>query len=124
MENESFTRARSDHPEAVARPDIRGIKLWEMRSTKTSVRGRIALIEAGSGLISGETLLIDCREALTRETAEIFKHMHQVEDLSLLEKWKFPWVLMNARKYLNPIKYKHPRGAVIWVDLTKAGITI
>ena len=33
------------------------IKIWEMRSTKTNVRGKIGLIEAGSGLIVGEAIL-------------------------------------------------------------------
>ncbi len=32
-------------------------KVWEMRSSKTNARGRIGLIEAGSGLIVGETFL-------------------------------------------------------------------
>jgi len=38
-------------------------------------------------------------------------------DLQLLEKWRFPWVLENARRFETPIPYKHPRGAMIWVDV-------
>lgn len=99
------------------------VKPWEMRSSKTHVRGRIALIEAGTGLVTGETLLIDCREALTRETAVYFQAMHRVDDPELLQKWKYPWVLLNPKKYFNPIKYKHPQGAVIWVNLKNAELS-
>jgi hypothetical protein len=32
---------------------LRGEKTWEMRSTRTSIRGPIALIEKGSGTVVG-----------------------------------------------------------------------
>lgn len=96
-----------------------GLKTMEMRSTRTNIRGRIALIEAGTGLITGETNLAACGEALTRMEALSCQHMHQVKDLSLLDKWKYPWTLLETYKYMEPIPYKHPRGAVIWVSLKK-----
>jgi hypothetical protein len=94
-----------------------GLKIMEMRSTRTNIRGRIALIEAGTGLITGETKLIDCGKAMTRVQALGCYHMHQVKDMSLIDKWKYPWILAEPYKYMEPIPYKHPRGAVIWVDL-------
>ena len=90
-------------------------KVWEMRSTKTKVRGRIGLIEDGTGLITGEADLVDCGEALEFFQINQYKHLHQVDDLSLLQKWRYPWILENSIRYDEPIPYDHPKGAVIWV---------
>lgn len=38
---------------------LRGEKVWEMRTTATAVRGRIALIRKGSGTVVGTANLID-----------------------------------------------------------------
>lgn len=92
-------------------------KIWEMRSQSTKIRGRIGLIEAGSGLIVGETTLVDCLPALDESGAQSSIDKHQVNDLSLLEKWKYPWVLDGSVRYQEPIRYTHPPGAVIWVKL-------
>ena len=43
---------------------LAGKKPWEMRSTKTKIRGWINLIESGSGLIIGESHLSDCLPAI------------------------------------------------------------
>lgn len=37
-------------------------KVWEMRATKTKVRGKIGLIESGSGMIVGEAYLMYCSD--------------------------------------------------------------
>jgi hypothetical protein len=92
-------------------------KIWEMRSTKTNIRGRIGLIESGSGLILGEVDLVDCGKSLSEEQAKATIDKHQVEDISLLKYWRFPWVLENAKRYESPIPYTHPSGAVIWVRI-------
>jgi hypothetical protein len=94
-----------------------GDKTWEMRSSKTNIRGRIGLIESGSGLIVGEVTLTDCGPALDVLTALMNMPSHQVSDIQLLKKWKYPWVLKDAKRYEKPIPYKHPQGAVIWVRL-------
>jgi hypothetical protein len=90
-------------------------KQWEMRSKRTTITGRIGLIEAGSGLIVGEVTLIGCGFALSPEQAERTQDLHQVEDLSLLEKWCIPWWLENPVRYKTPKPYDHPKGAVTWV---------
>ncbi len=92
---------------------LAGKKPWEMRSTKTNIRGWINLIESGSGLIIAETNLVDCLPPINKHK-DLFK-FHRVEDLSLLEKWCYPWVLKDAKRYDKPIPYDHPQGAVIWV---------
>ena len=32
----------------------------------------------------------------------------------------FAWVIKEARPLLRPVKYRHPQGAVIWVNLSPA----
>lgn len=93
-------------------------KVWEMRSTRTKVRGRIGLIESGSGLVVGEAYLQDCGDPLNESNALETTQFHHVTDLKLLKKWRFPWILSNAKRYIKPIPYKHPKGAVIWVNLS------
>lgn len=92
-------------------------KTWEMRSTPTNVRGRIGLIEQGTGLIVGECHLDYVAESVDNFNLGYGHHLHQVDDFSLLEKWKYPWVLSMAKRYDEPIPYSHPKGAVIWVKL-------
>jgi len=89
-------------------------KVWEMRSSRTYIRGRIGLIESGTGLIIGEADLIDSH-SISRHPSLI--KYHKVEDVELLRKWRYAWVLKNAKRYGKPIPYKHPQGAVIWVKL-------
>lgn len=90
-------------------------KVWEMRSTKTNIRGTIGLIESGSGLIVGKAELTGCGKPLNEFTAILTAEFHQVCDLELIKKWKYPWILMGATRYEKPIPYNHPLGAVIWV---------
>ena len=97
---------------------LSGLKLWEMRSTMTNVRGVVGLIEQGSGLIVGEVEITGCRQPIeTRTQAFAFGCLHHVDDLDLLKKWRFPWVLANAKRYDKPKPYNHPAGAVIWVKV-------
>jgi len=100
---------------------LSGQKTWEMRSRPTKIRGRIGLIEQGTGLIVGECDLVHSQIlALDKLECDTYRCFHGVEDLTLLEKWRFPWELKNAKQYEKPIPYKHPRGAVIWVKLCPA----
>ena len=93
-------------------------KILEMRCSKTKIRGIIGLIESGSGMIVGEAELKGClQEPISELGAKVLKKFHQVEDLSLLKKWKYAWVLEKAKRYDKPIPYKHPKGAVIWVNI-------
>ena len=93
-------------------------KVWEMRSSKTSITGKIGLIESGTGLIIGEVNLIGCSERVVPKSKGLIKY-HKVEDLQLLDKWKYAWFFSDAKRYKKPIPYKHPRGAVIWVKINQ-----
>jgi len=98
-----------------------GSKIWEMRSKATQIRGPIALIKQGSGQIVGVASLIDVKGPLSQQERihTIDKHQIPLDQLKsgITEKWNFAWVLGNAQSLISPIAYKHPNGAVIWVNL-------
>jgi hypothetical protein len=52
---------RSPHIEKI----LRGEKIWEIRGSRTSVRGPIALIRSGSGEVVGTCEIVDCIGPLT-----------------------------------------------------------
>jgi len=91
-------------------------KVWEMRSARTKITGNIGLIESGTGLIVGECELTGCSERPIPKHKDLIKY-HKIEDMELLDKWKWAWFLYKAKRYDKPIPYKHPQGAVIWVNL-------
>lgn len=102
---------------------LSGQKSWEMRSTSTSIRGPIALIEKGSGTVVGTAILEDSRDPLTPLEMATWRHAHQIP-AQLSEaagfKWFTPWVLSDVVRLSEPVGYRHPSGAVIWVTLDAA----
>jgi len=95
---------------------VKGIKT-KMRSRRTNIRGRIAIAESGTGTIIGEVDLVDCLGDIDFETAGSTYSMHRIKNVSILKKWRYPWVVANAKEYDKPIAYEHPKGAVTWVNL-------
>jgi hypothetical protein len=96
---------------------LNGTKTWEIRGRRTSIRGSIALIRQGSGLIVGAADLLDVvgpmsPAALVRE-ANKTGNAHL--DVSYLR--SFAWVLGNVRRLATPVPYSHPNGAVVWIRL-------
>ena len=101
---------------------LSGEKTWEMRKTDCKLRGSIALIRKGSGHVVGVAEVTDCLPPLgTREAYASAEPFHRVppsdQEHAFAEGWRTPWVLANARPLLKPVPYKHPSGAVIWVNL-------
>jgi len=98
---------------------LSGQKTWEIRGSNTNIRGKIGLIESGSGLIVGQCNLIDSfslEDKLIDGSKECFNR-HRVENWKEVVKYKDPhaWVLELAKRYKKPCPYVHPKGAVIWV---------
>jgi len=101
---------------------LRGEKTWEMRKTVCKIRGRIALIRKASGQVVGVADVVDCKVPIaTPEEYAAAERFHGVPPLrqaqALADGWKVPWVLSNARMLTRPVRYIHPSGAVIWVNL-------
>ena len=96
---------------------LSGEKTWEIRGSNTKIRGRIGLIESGSGLIVGECDLYGS-ETLTLYQ-DVFYSLHKIPKFNQNVKYKVPhaWKIENATRYEKPIPYDHPKGAVIWVKL-------
>ncbi|PFG05294.1 ASCH domain-containing protein [Bacillus sp. es.034] len=96
-----------------------GKKTWEIRGSNTKIRGPIALIKSGSGMVYGEVNISDSKE-LTLKDYQVSNEFHRVQSdgsQALPYKKTYAWVLEKPRMYKEPIPYKHPMGAVIWVNL-------
>ncbi len=102
---------------------LAGHKTWEIRSKATKIRGPIALIRGGSGLIVGKCELVDSLGPFTFAQLRDRQDTHCVPVDKLrpfLTKYKdqaHAWVLERVVAFNRPIPYSHPSGAVIWVML-------
>lgn len=106
---------------------LSGEKIWEMRSTRVTIRGQIALIRKGSGHVVGVAEIIGCERALESldeySDAEPKHRIPPARQRAAFEGgWKIPWVLSNASMLPSPVPYQHPKGAVIWVALKESVI--
>jgi ASCH domain len=102
---------------------LEGKKTWEMRSRLTKIRGFIGLIHAGSGLIVGVGRLVECLERLNDERMRQNIDFHRIPEKDLIAAcsagWTIPWVMEKIQAFKKPVPYTHPKGAVIWIKLTK-----
>lgn len=102
---------------------LAGKKTWEIRGSATKARGKIALIESGTGTIVGEATLIDVVGPLSKQDLLNNSKKHQVDpaDIKAGIRYRKPhaWILRGARRYRKPKPYQHPHGAVIWVKNVK-----
>jgi hypothetical protein len=101
---------------------LAGTKTWELRGRNTTIRGKIALIQAGSGKIFGTCELVDALWPLSMGDLKANVDKHQVlrEDLmNVTKRYKnvYAWVLRNAERLKEPVSYEHPKGAVVWVRI-------
>lgn len=98
---------------------LSGTKTWEMRTKPTSIRGRIALIKAKSGLIYGTAELVESLPALSLERLRETQAFHGIPEdqleSAMENRWTTPWVLRNVVRLDSPKPYTHPKGAVTWV---------
>jgi predicted transcriptional regulator len=98
-----------------------GKKTWEIRGSNSHVRGKIALIRSGSGLVVGTCNLVDVMGPLSllelkQNAAKLGKKRSEISATSY-EK-TYAWVLSNAKRLKHPRRYKHRPGAIIWVKLS------
>ena len=97
---------------------LAGEKSMEMRKTRTHIRGRIALLN--KGFIRGFATLYRCDGPLSYQELVDRNNEHRIpdENIGTIDyPYKYGWMLTNEENLLSPVKYVHPRGAQIWVNL-------
>ena len=98
---------------------LAGTKKWEIRGSNTKIRGQIALIKSGSSKIFGTVNIVESKEITMDEyrTWKIGRGANVDEVIESPYKRIFAWVLEKPVIFKEPIVYKHPMGAIIWVNL-------
>lgn len=103
---------------------LSGQKDWEMRSTGTSHRGWFGLIWKGMGSVYGVARLAGAGGPMSpQEMIEAFEHHRIPEEMirsGAVAKWNRPWFLADVVRLPSPVRYKHPNGAVTWVELSES----
>lgn len=99
-----------------------GEKTWEMRKSGCKYRGTVGLIRKGSGQVVGVARIVDSLLPLsTSEAYAAGEPRHRIpearQEQARRDGWNTPWVLADARPLAEPVSYRHPSGAVIWVNL-------
>jgi hypothetical protein len=81
--------------------------------------GRIALIRKGSKTVIGVADLVDTVPKLSQSALKASVAKHQVPAREIDEEFRHntAWVLDRAQPLRQPVPYRHPAGAVIWVNL-------
>jgi hypothetical protein len=104
---------------------VDGKKTWELRGRPTNIRGRIAIIEGGTGTVIGTCELCDVLGPLNRKdflaNARKLNWPPARARAVSVDDDTYAWVLRGAKRLPKPVPYRHPRGAIIWVSLT-AGV--
>ena len=104
---------------------VSGNKLIEVRRQPIKTLGRAAI--ASQGYLIGECAFVDCIK-MTKELFEKERLKHRIvceyDDLPNNYKNGYMWIIKpgSAIQYNLPIKYNHPKGAIIWVRLDRPGV--
>jgi hypothetical protein len=102
---------------------LSGKKTWEIRGKATATHGPIALIQSKSGMIYGVCELASVRGPVSIEDLQSNCHLHCIPrgDIPHVVHYERPyaWILKNARRLKVPVRYEHPSGAVVWVNLSE-----
>lgn len=102
---------------------LAGKKTWELRGSRSQIRGPIALIESGSGTVVGICTLVEVIGPLTLKDMQGNAKRIGCKSSELTSKHyknTYAWVLGDVERLPKPVPYKHPSGAVIWVKLSSA----
>ncbi|KQN97006.1 ASCH domain-containing protein [Paenibacillus sp. Leaf72] len=103
---------------------LNGLKVWEIRGRNTNIRGKIALIRSGSGLIVGTTELVQSIPITLEEFASHFDFHRVPSTTHITYSTPHAWVFTNTQRLSKPVPYIHPPGAVRWVNLSKQKIIV
>ena len=100
---------------------LAGEKTWELRGSETTIRGLIGLIQSGTGTVVGTCEIESVVGPLSLNQLKRNTRKHAVPARSFDQgsryKNTYAWVIKSARPLPRSVKYVHPQGAVIWVNL-------
>jgi hypothetical protein len=90
-----------------------------MRSRDTTLRGRIGLIRKGSKSVVGVADLVITLPKLSLSDLRANVAKHQVSASGIDDEFKHntAWVLQRAERLRQPVPFRFPASAVIWVNL-------
>ena len=107
---------------------VNGQKTWELRKRPTNIRGEFAVIAKGTGAIVGAVELTHCIGPLGLSELMEHRDLAHESELEIIDDIKngyvYAWVLSNAKHFDPPVRYKHPSGAVTWVNLSPDRLTL
>ncbi len=100
---------------------LSGRKVWEIRGEPVSKRGPFAILRKGSGTIAGIVTLVDSKGPLSSAELRTTNHLHAVPVERFDGEYRYgtpyAWVLESPIRLPRPVPYRHPSGAVKWVNL-------
>ncbi|WP_456454218.1 ASCH domain-containing protein [Thermococcus sp.] len=96
---------------------VEGKKVWEIRKSRTRIRGRVLILTGGRAI--GSVELTDVLGPFSPEELSRYEDRHLV-DYGFLKKYSngrklYAWVLQNPEKFERPKPVDVPRGAQVWV---------
>lgn len=98
---------------------VEGKKVWEIRKTRTRIRGEILIISNGKAI--GKAELVDVLGPFKPEELKDHedKHRASVEFLREYSNGKplYAWVLRNAEKFEKPKEVEMAKGVQIWANV-------
>lgn len=96
---------------------LKGEKTIELRGFNTKKRGKIALIESGTGCVVGTVEITNAFEIATKSQYEKLRLRHCVgrERKDIRYKRLWAWELEKPEMFEEPIPYEQQRGQQVWV---------
>lgn len=98
---------------------LSGEKTGEVRGTKTTIRGTIALVESGTNLILGMVDIVDVISVFDAKHWEELKYVHRVAIPFSKLKYSctYVWLLENPVKFDTPVACENRKpGQVVWIN--------
>ncbi len=98
---------------------VEGKKEWEIRKTKTKIRGEVLIISNGKAV--GKAELVDVLGPFTPEELAEHEDKHHAT-LEFLREYSngkplYAWVFRNAEKFERPRGVRMARGVQVWANV-------
>lgn len=105
---------------------LSGRKTWEIRGEPVGKRGPFAVLRKGTGTIAGVATLAGVRGPLSMDELRATHHLHAVPVERFGGEYRYEnpyaWILEAPIRLPRPVPYRHPSGAVKWVNLDEAAL--